>query len=415
MDHPPELPGAPPETQADVAVRALNFQLFCLVYLQKFAVGPGSFQLSVTMLVMLAGLVWLVGSGRVGISARRLVLYLTFVGSCFLSQIIADGSPSMSSLIYLTVLYSFMTVVAELPADRYAGVLDRFVKLMILPACVIIFQYAFQTATGSGNPISMNRMLPGSILLHGYIYEAPYHWGFAFTRPNGFFFLETSYASAFAASAAIIEATYFRRPLLLGLMTAATFLSLGGTGVTMLIVAAPFLVARLSARAAGLVVAAVMAALLAAYLLNVPLPLLSRMNELHTESSSGADRLLVPASHLANMLMDPSFLFRGTGAGSATAEEGSLWPLAKLLQEYGLVAMMSFIAFYVIGIIGNFNVPLKIALTITYNFTGGYLLTPVMVELLVLLCFIAAPAQPAPARQASPMRGWLQRRSPATR
>jgi hypothetical protein len=43
------------------------------------------------------------------------------------------------------------------------------------------------------------------------------------------------------------------------------------------------------------------------------------------------------------------------------------------------------------GIAGKFNIPLKATLSVVYFFTGGYLLSPVMVELLVILCFIVSP------------------------
>ncbi len=71
-------------------------------------------------------------------------------------------------------------------------------------------------------------------MLPGFIYQAPYHWGKSFIRPNGFFFPETSFASAFAAAAAIIEMTCRRRPGRVLLYVAATVASLGGTDVTML-------------------------------------------------------------------------------------------------------------------------------------------------------------------------------------
>ena len=62
------------------------------------------------------------------------------------------------------------------------------------------------------------------------------------------FFLEPSFFSFFTASAAIIEITYFQRPTLIALMTMATIFSFGGTGLTMLVVAAPLLLARQSPR-----------------------------------------------------------------------------------------------------------------------------------------------------------------------
>jgi hypothetical protein len=56
--------------------------------------------------------------------------------------------------------------------------------------------------------------------------------------------------------------------------------------------------------------------------------------------------------------------------------------------------MASFIIFYLSGVLNRFNLPLTIALSITYHFTGGYLLNPIMVELVAIFCFIIKPAQP---------------------
>ena len=75
--------------------------------------------------------------------------------------------------------------------------------LMFFPACIIIVQYAYQKITGSGDPISMTPLVPKSLMMQGYIYEAHDPWNSPFMRPNGFFFLEPSFVSAFTASAAI--------------------------------------------------------------------------------------------------------------------------------------------------------------------------------------------------------------------
>jgi hypothetical protein len=68
-----------------------------------------------------------------------------------------------------------------------------------------------------------------------------------------------------------------------------------------------------------------------------------------------------------------------------------VWPFVKLRREYGLVAMISFLVLYLVGIIGNSNLALKVTLTIVYFFTGGYLLSPAMDNLVILLCFILTP------------------------
>jgi len=48
-------------------------------------------------------------------------------------------------------------------------------------------------------------------------------------------------------------------------------------------------------------------------------------------------------------------------------------------------------ALYLTGVVGAFNLPLKVALSLIFNFTGGYLLNPVMVELIAILFFITPP------------------------
>jgi hypothetical protein len=267
-------------------------------------------------------------------------------------------------------------------------------KLMILPSCIIIFQYVFQTVTGQSNPLSMNRMLPRFILLQGYIYEGPLHFGQSFMRPNGFVFLETSFASGFTATAAIIEMTHFKRPKMVLLMLAATIMSLGGTGITMLVAAAPVLLARLKPATLVLLLVLGVSALVVAPVLGIKLPLISRMNEFGSKESSGSDRLLLPASQLVNLLTNPDYLIRGTGAGSTNTDFGSAWPVVKLMSEYGILAMIAFVCLYIRGIGGSFNLPLKVALSVAYNFTGGYLLNPILVEVLVVLCFIITPVWP---------------------
>jgi hypothetical protein len=271
--------------------------------------------------------------------------------------------------------------------------------LMVFPACIVIVQYAYQKLTGLSDPISMDRIIPKSMLLPGFFYEAHYPWNSTFSRPNGLFFLEPSFASAFAASAAIIDITYFRRPYRIILMVVATFLSMGATGTLMLVVAAPFLLARETPRV-GVVVATTGVVLLTAmYLLDVPLPLISRVDELHKIDSSGAGRLLLPGFQLIALLSDPSYLLMGDGAGSINPSNGRAvpamvaWPIVKLVSEYGLVALISFLVFYLLAIAGNFNLPLKIALSVVYFFTGGYLLSPTLVELLAILCVVVVPVK----------------------
>jgi hypothetical protein len=84
-------------------------------------------------------------------------------------------------------------------------------------------------------------------------------------------------------------------------------------------------------------------------------------------------------------------MIAGTGAGSTLPDLGTPWPVLKLLNEYGLLSSVSFCVLYLTGAVGAFNLPLKVALSLIFNFTGGYLLNPVMVELIAILFFITPP------------------------
>jgi hypothetical protein len=262
---------------------------------------------------------------------------------------------------------------------------------MVVPALIVLVQYAYQEITGQADPINMNNLLPKSVLLQGYLYDAHYPWNSTFSRPNGFFLLEPSVVSMLTASAAIIEITYFRRLSMIVLMVGATFFSLGGTGMTMLLIAVPFLLARESTKVASISVLLGVVTLVVAVSAGAELPLLSRMSELHQPSSSGSGRLLLPPLSLAAYASDPAYFFVGDGAGSITVTDGVAWPLLKLTKEYGLCAALMFAALYWAACAGRFNIGLKVSASIIFNFTSGALLSPHGVPYLLLLFTLYRP------------------------
>jgi hypothetical protein len=81
---------------------------------------------------------------------------------------------------------------------------------------------------------------------------------------------------------------------------------------------------------------------------------------------------------------DPSKSWLGSGAGSS---HGQMWPLLK----YGPLAMVSFLALYFRGLVKHVNLPLKVALSLIYHCTGGYLLSPIVVEFVIMFCFVLSP------------------------
>ena len=67
-------------------IRFATWQLFILLYLEKFAIGPVSFQINVPMAVMFVCLMYLLVQRRISLSPVRMGLYLVFVGCSILSQ-----------------------------------------------------------------------------------------------------------------------------------------------------------------------------------------------------------------------------------------------------------------------------------------------------------------------------------------
>ncbi|MBV8359649.1 MAG: hypothetical protein JO189_17190 [Deltaproteobacteria bacterium] len=381
-------------------VKFVNLQMFVLIYLQKFALGSSGFQLSVPMLILLGSVAWgIVVSQTLSLSVPRLGIYLVFVACCLWSESLSGGS--FTSILQLVLLYSSMAVYSSVSEASYRKIIGRFTTLMILPAYIVIVQYTYQKLTGLDDPINMNHLLPKTLLLQGFYYDAHFPWYSTFSRPNGFFFLEPSFVSAFTASAAILEILYFRRPYRVVLMLAATFLSMGATGASMLAIATPFLLVREKPQVWLMTAIAAISVVIVALTFDIPLPMMSRLDEVGHEGTSGGQRVLQPALYFVELASDPSYILAGDGAGAISAlsfgEFNNLpmnpWPIVKLLNEYGLLAVISFVILYIVAIAGNFNVPLKVALSIEYLFTGGYLLSPAMVELLVILCFVVAPAR----------------------
>jgi hypothetical protein len=371
------------------AIQFGTVQLFVAAYLQKFAVGPLSFQVSLPILIMLGHVGFMVITGRMRFAPMRLGCYMMFASCCLFSQVICGAPFSIPSIVELLLIYSVFTVTTFVSESAYQLILKRFVSMMIIPALIVLVQYWYQKITGLSDPINMHYIVPKPFLLQGYFYDAHYPWNSPFQRPNGFFFLEPSMVSMFTASAAIIELTYFKRVRYVLLMIAGTAFSMGGTGMTMLMIATPILVARQSLPVILLVSVSALIAVLAVIVLNVPLPILERANELHSTTSSGGGRILIPAQQFIKLLLEPSHFVTGTGAGSVPAASGNAWPIVKLISEYGLLTTILYVALYLLAVARPYNVPLAVAISIIFHFTGGYLLGGPTVQFIgVIFCMI---------------------------
>ena len=159
--------------------------------------------------------------------------------------------------------------------------------------------------------------------------------------------------------------------------------------------ATPFLLTRENPKIALTIGGIGLVGLVAAFALGYgdQLPLVSRLGELDTPAVSGqaasaSGRMLVPAGKFVDLIMDGGYFLTGTGAGSTTVEFGSVWPTVKLLNEYGALTMVTYLVLFTTVLFGDSrsNLPLKVAIFFTFQFTGGYLLDDILVIFIALLC-----------------------------
>ena len=159
----------PAQQHTRAVVRFVTLNLVSLLYLQKFAFGPGSAQISLPMVITAGSLVWMTITRNITFAGDRLGCYLGFAGCLLLSQVLSGINGSLPSFMELVLLYWTFTIVTDLSeADYRHYVLDLYIKMMILPAFIVIFQNCIQNVAGLADPVDMNAMLPHSILLQGF-------------------------------------------------------------------------------------------------------------------------------------------------------------------------------------------------------------------------------------------------------
>ena len=366
--------------------RALILQLFALVYLQRLALPLGGLMISLPLIATAAALAGLAAVRRLTFSRTRLVFFAAMGAAAAASQAVAPGPVSLASLAYLVALYAVFTVRLELEAGDLAAVWRAYAALMVLPAVLVVAQYGWQLRTGPGSGLGLDFLFPRRLLLPGYVYQSSSEAWRTWDRPNGVVFLEPSFCSAFLALAFLNEVLWLRRWGLAALFFAALLLCSGATGLVLAAVAVGWRLRR--SRSAMLAMAAT--GLAAAALLGSRLAGLGRLAELTSPGSSGYDRLVLPLASFYRVVGDPGGWLAGHGAGQISAEFGNAWPLVKLTYEYGLPTAAAWLGLFAAAIAARERVGLRIAVFAVFQFTGGYLLSPVMVLFAVLSCTMCA-------------------------
>ncbi len=374
----PAAPAA--QARPSVVVRGMFLQVTALIYLQKFGVPLGGEQISLVLIVCLGTVLYTIGAAK--ISHAAVGVFMVLAGLALASQILSERF-SLMSILFLLVTYALYVPKWVVSRDEYRAVLAHFSNAM-LPITLFVFaQYLYQVVVGVGSNLVIDPYVPSEFLLQGYIGQSSTETWVTWNRPNGIVFLETSFASIFLACAIILEFTMLgRRPARLMLFALALVTTEGASGLALLVFALGwYIVTRPMLRYLALAGAAVLGL---AYAAGVPLPAVPRIEEFSNPGSSAYGRILLPIMALFDLLGDPSALFTGRGAG--TVNIGNTWPLVKLIYEYGLLFAVVFEVFFASRTIGRSLTPLTVGLFMVYQVTGGYLLSPIMVLLVYLLC-----------------------------
>jgi hypothetical protein len=357
-------------------------QLFALIYLQKFAIPVGT---PVSLLLVLQTLfaAYMILTGYVRFYTPGLLAFLGFVGCCLMGQL-QSSRISWPSLIQLVAINSAFVIVCNVSASLFGRILKAFQHLMLLPALIVLVQRVLLSAH-FGDVLNLEKMAPKALMLPGYIYAAEFGWQSGVIRPNGFFFLEPSIASGFLAVAAVVEYAALRRLKWAAFYAVACLATYGSTGFVALGAFGVCVLARRSLFVFGAFAAITIGGLATAF--SIPaLSSMLRLDELWTHNSSGFGRLVLPPMWLGRLIMDGGYVFHGDGAGSVTEEVGSAWPIVKLTYEYGLAAAIAYAVFIVTNV-SRASLPMLLApLIVVYQFTGGYLVQPAWIGLVVLLC-----------------------------
>lgn len=299
---------------------------------------------------------------------------------------LSDGAISISAIAIMLLLYGCMLFRFTLSRLEVEECFQAFQKGMKLIAFIIIAQQLIQYSIGNKFWPNIHQMLPSSILLQDYAYIRPLTWNSPYLTPNGFFFLEPSAASAFLATALVIEILMFRRTLETTLYLTSIFVGMAGTGPAVIAIISPFLFFQVGNRFKIIIIALVIPILVLAFTTGALDRLIGRANEFSDDKSSGYARIVVPFNSLIKLVQDESYLLTGNGAGSSPKGGDQVqWPASKLTYEYGLLVCILFHLFVTCSMLGkSVNKVLSLAILIPHLCFGGGFVSHTNLMLLVL-------------------------------
>jgi len=371
----------------------LAAMLASTLFLTRFALTLGHSELSLALVVVLAGTLLLALTGAVRVSPTRAGLFAVAVATMMLSLLLgAADQPSYLSFFNLILLYAAWMFVV--PDDRQFEWAIRLTRqlLLIIGLCGIV-QFFAQVAIKAPFLFTWDTTFPRAVISHGFNYVIPAPGLGGLNKANGFFLLEPSSLSQMMAIAIIIELEFFKPSWRILVLATALALSFSGTGLVLFVAIVPLML--LTRGRGGLLLIAVPAAVAAGVMLAGPkiALLVDRLQEFGSDQSSGFARFLSPF-YLFRDYLYPDAATTLFGMGPGTIEGYTLktaylihdptW--GKLIFEYGFLGALPFAAY--VGycfFAGARSTWLAAALFIDYLLLGGNLVDARLQVLILVL------------------------------
>ena len=348
-------------------------------------------QIPAAVFIMYAflGLSWF--KKKLEIEIYRFILFIIISCSVLIVSLFSNQI-SFFSMFYLLGIYIPFVLFADISAEQYQKILRTYQIFMLIFALAGIGQILLIFA---GVPFfDVFSLLPAQFLQTNYNTQYPIVYGSPIIKSNGVIFLEPSFYSQFLSLALIIEIVYFQKIHRIILFLLAMLTSFSGTGLIMLVAAAPFMLSHFVrkpklriALTTILILLAVLTAVAGSYGFGDYYS--RRMNEFGAKDSSASIRFIAPYKALTEVVsVNP--IWRGSGAGAADDlkfnYEVNFPATPKVIIEYGFVTGSIFTIFliYCFGAKQrSFSVALACA--IMYFFLSGSLLQPQVTYVLFLL------------------------------
>ena len=352
--------------------------LFTAIYLQKLGLTGNAAGVTLLGIVEYVTIIGLAFAGCLTISPLRLAIFMFFLAAALMSQMLLGRPVSYLSMIFLVFLYLPFVLICKVDQDEWLKITGLY-QVLMLPIAFMVFIQAFSQAVLGLKSPSIENYIPSNLLMPGFLYEGHLHYGHSYIRPNGFFMVEPSAVSTYLAVAVIAEVAVFRRFWRAGVYAAAIIVSTGATGLVVLAGAAPVLFLKESRSVKAVLLGVLFAGAVVVLATGAGTSFFERVNELDVKNSSGSERLVAPLIEFAQVLQDPGHLLSGEGAGALSKADAnvSAWPVVKLAYEYGLLTALLFMTLFVVAFIGAPIPAAAFGWFLIFNFTGGYLLTPI--------------------------------------